>query len=87
MLCFLKGNKEADRAAKEAMDMPGMTTTRLPYTWSSGGREAPNGKENGKVVIAHYTTSNLTLKSKRVSTTVVGNMRLSWVGSVLDTQD
>ena len=29
-----KGNEEADRE-KQAIDMPGMTTTRLPYTGSS----------------------------------------------------
>ena len=31
--------------------------------------------------VANYTTSNQTLKSGKVSTTVVGNMKLSWVGS------
>ena len=28
----IKGNEEADKAAKEATDMPGVITTRLPYT-------------------------------------------------------
>ena len=28
----VKGNEEADRAAKQAIDIPGMTTTRLSYT-------------------------------------------------------
>ena len=28
----IKGNEEADKAAKEAIYMPGMITTRLPYT-------------------------------------------------------
>ena len=28
----IKGNEEADKAAKQTMDMPGMTTTRLPHT-------------------------------------------------------
>ena len=27
----IKGNEEADKAAKQAIDMPEMTTTRLPY--------------------------------------------------------
>ena len=27
----VKGNEEADKAAKQAIDMPGVTTTRLPY--------------------------------------------------------
>ena len=28
----IKGNKETDKASKKAIDMPGMTSTRLPYT-------------------------------------------------------
>ena len=28
----IKGNEEADKRAKHAIDMSGMTTTRLPYT-------------------------------------------------------
>ena len=28
----IKGNEEADKAAKQAIDLQGMTTTRLPYT-------------------------------------------------------
>ena len=28
----IKGNKEVDKAAKEAIDVPGVTTTGLPYT-------------------------------------------------------
>ena len=28
----IKGNEEADKAAKQAIDIPGMTTTRLPHT-------------------------------------------------------
>ena len=28
----VKGNEEADKAAKQAIDIPGMTKTRLPYT-------------------------------------------------------
>ena len=28
----IKGNKEADKAAKEVIDMPGITTTISPYT-------------------------------------------------------
>ena len=28
----IKGNEEADKAAKQAIDMPGMTTTRLLHT-------------------------------------------------------
>ena len=28
----VKGNEEADRAAKQVIDIPGMTTLKLPYT-------------------------------------------------------
>ena len=28
----IKGNEEADKAEKQAIDILGMTTTRLPYT-------------------------------------------------------
>ena len=28
----IKKNKEAEKAAKQTLDMPGMTTTRLPHT-------------------------------------------------------
>ena len=28
----IEGNEEADKAAKQAIDMPGMITTWLPYT-------------------------------------------------------
>ena len=50
--------------------------------WTSAPPETPNGKGSGKIVIANYA-----LKSETVSTTVVGNMRLSWISSVLDTPD
>ena len=28
----VKGNEEADKSAKQVIDIPGMTITRLPYT-------------------------------------------------------
>ena len=28
----IKENEEADKAAKQAIDIPGMTSTRIPYT-------------------------------------------------------
>ena len=28
----IRGNEEADKTAKQGIDMPGMTTTRLPHT-------------------------------------------------------
>ena len=56
----------------------GMTTTRLLYTDPpSGELETPGVKGNGKIVVANYTISNQALKSGRLPTTVVGNMRLS----------
>ena len=55
--------QEADNAAKQAIDMPGMATTRLPYTdWPSRELKSLNGKENGKTILANYTTSNHILK-------------------------
>ena len=30
---LIEVNKEADKAAKQAIDMPEMTTTRLPHTY------------------------------------------------------
>ena len=53
--------------------MPGMTTTRLPHT----GLETPSDKGNGKAVLVNYTTLNHALKSGKVPTIVVDNMRLS----------
>ena len=59
--------------------MPGMTITRLPYTdyIFKGGLETLNYKGSRKPLLANYTTSNNALKSGRVPTTVVGNVRLS----------
>ena len=71
----IKGNNEVDKAAKNAIDMPGMTTTTLSYThYYLTIRRARNFKWQ---VEANYTTSNHALKSGKVPTTVVGNMRLS----------
>ena len=60
--------------------MPELTTTRLPYTdYFLIIRKARNSKckGSGKIVIANYTTSNHSMKSGRVPTIAVGNMRLS----------
>ena len=57
--------------------MQGITTTRE--------LEIPNGKGSEKTVLAKYTTSNLTFKCRKVPITVVGNIRSSRVGSILDT--
>ena len=45
-------------AAKQAMDMSGMTTRRLSYTWSLGKLETPNGIKSGKTVM--HTTLHQT---------------------------
>ena len=71
----IKRSEEADRVEKQAIDMTGMTISIwgiLP-AW----QEAPNGKCNLKRVLVNYTTLNLTFKSGKVPTTVVGNIRLS----------
>ena len=64
-----------------------MTTTRLIYTYYDLTiRKARNSKwENSSSKL--YTTSNHSLKSGRVLTTAIGNVRLSRVSSVLDTLD
>ena len=68
-----------DKASKQAIDMPGMATTRLPYTdyytKLSGGLETHNCEESGKLVIANYTTSNHGLKNGSCS--FVGSLRFS----------
>ena len=41
---------------KQAIDMPGITTIRLPYTnWPSGGLETSNYKGSWKTVLENYT--------------------------------
>ena len=49
--------------------------------------ETPNDKGSEKTILENFTTSNYALKSGKVFTSVVGNMKLSWVDSVLDTLD
>ena len=45
----IKGNEEADKAAKQAIYIPGMTTTRLPCTdYNLNIRRARNFKWNKK---------------------------------------
>ena len=53
----IKGNKVADKAAKEASFMLGMATARLPSSYK-GGLETPNDKENKKTVLVSDTTLN-----------------------------
>ena len=72
----IKGNEKADKAAKQAIDIPDMTTTRLPYTdyyLPSGGLGTPKGKGYWKIVVASYTKLNHTSKNGKVLTTAVGN--------------
>ena len=71
----IKVNEEA----KKAIDMPIITTARLPYTdYCQIIKKAKLqiAKEVKKTVLANYTTSNHTLKSEKVLTTDEGNMRL-----------
>ena len=69
--------------------MPEITKTRLCYTdyttWSLGGLGTLNGKENGKTVLVklHYIKPHI--EEGKVHTIAVGNMKLNWVGHVLDT--
>ena len=60
----IKGNEEADKAAKEATDMPGMTTTRLPFT-----------DYLFSVHQQKHTILNHISKTGKVHAIAVGNMR------------
>ena len=68
----IKRNKEA---AKQAEDMAGMATIRPPHTdyylTIRSGLETLSGKENGKTVLASYTTLNNASKSGKVHRTNV----------------
>ena len=46
-----KGNEEADKAVKQAINMPGMTTTRLPHTDYYPTIRRASGKGNGKTIL------------------------------------
>ena len=75
----VKGNEEADKAAKQIINMQGMTKTRLPYVdyyLTIGKTKTLNGKWSWKILLSSYITSNQTLKNGRVPTTIVSNM--SW---------
>ena len=76
----MKRNEKAYEAAKEAIYMSGMTNTDYPIQTTnlpSEELETMNDKGSRKIVLANYTTSNLTMKSGKVPKTVVGNIRLS----------
>ena len=69
---------------------PRMTTTRFPYTnYYLTIRRARNSKwqREWKTIRANYTKLNQALKSGKMPTIVVSNMRLSWVDSLLATID
>ena len=53
-------NEEADKAAKQATDIPGMTMKRLIHTTilPSGGLETLSVIGSGKTVLVSYTTLN-----------------------------
>ena len=42
----IKGNEEADKAAKQAVDMPDMTTTRLQPNYKEGKKLGTAKEEN-----------------------------------------
>ena len=68
----MKENEEADKAANQTVNIPGITITRkLPI------RRARNSTRNGKGKISITSKSNFALKSRKVPKKVVGNMRLN----------
>ena len=78
----IKGNEEADTAAKQAIDMSGMTTTRLPNTdYYLTTRKTRNsechGKGNMRIILAIYNTLNHALKNGKVSIIAVGSTNLN----------
>ena len=81
----IKGNEEADKAAKEAIDVLGLTSTGLPYTdYYSTIRRARNSKwqrkwENNSSKL-HYMKPSIEEWEN-----VQNSFRLIWVGSILDT--
>ena len=58
----IKGNEKADEASKQAIDMPGMTTTRLSHTdhYFLTIMKVRNSewKKNKKIVLVSYTKLN-----------------------------
>ena len=70
----------ADKAAKQEIDMPGMTKTRLPHTEyyltirRARNSEWQRGWDNNT---SKLHTLNHALKNKKVPTTAVGNTRLN----------
>ena len=84
----IKENEESNKAAKQAIDMPGVTTTKLPHTdyyltmWRARNSEWQGEWEKNTT---RYTTLNHPSKNGKVPTTAVSNTRSNWVGYVLDT--
>ena len=68
----IKGNEETYKAAKQAIDMPGISITSYR---PSSGLETLSGNENGKTVLVSYTTLNDTSNNGKFHTTAVGNIR------------
>ena len=75
----IKRNEEADKASNRYAWNNHNRPTLYRLLLDQEGKETPNSKKkkNRKTEIAKYTTSNLTLKSGYVPTTVVSNNRLS----------
>ena len=86
------GIKETDKAAKQAIDIPGFdhnitTPNRLLTTWPLGGLGTPNGKWNREKILASYTTLNHLLENGKFPITALGSTRSNLVGYVFDTLD
>ena len=71
----IRGNEEADKSAKQAIDMPRITTTRLSHIdyYLTIRRSRNSRVEKG----IGNSTLNYTLKNGKVPTITVGNTRLS----------
>ena len=70
--------------------MPGMNIPRIPYKnyyMTIKRLKTPNSKGSGKTVLVSYTISNLALNNEKISKTVVDNLRLNWVDSILTILD
>ena len=76
----IEGNGEVDKAAKQAIGIPGMSTTRLPqtdyYLTIRRVRNSEWQREWEKLLVS-YTTLNHISKNGKVPTTTVSNTRLN----------
>ena len=87
----IKGNEEADRAAKEAIDMLGMTLIRLPYInyyLRTRNSEWQRELENSNSKLHHFKPSIKEWESAhnscrqyevKLSRLSIGHTRLTWI--------